>query len=92
LKDRKLRVPVKGRVLLELDVLWNPVKAAVRTFNPREQKFLAQEQRFKRSILVNNWNRLKEFWDGAMDYRDYMRSCLMWESHLRSITAMTVSD
>jgi hypothetical protein len=91
LKDRKLRIPVKGRVLLEMDVLWNPVKAAVRTFNPREQKFLAQEQRFKRAILVNNWNRLKDFWDGVIEYRDYMRSCLTWESYTRSITAMTVS-
>lgn len=74
-----------------MDVLWNPVKAAVRTFNPREQKFLAQEQRFKRAILVNNVNRLKEFWAGVMEYREYMRSCLMWESYPRSITAMFVS-
>lgn len=75
-----------------MDVLWNPVKAAIRTFNPREQKFLAQEQRFKRATFVSNVNRLKDFWSDLVEYREYMRSCLMWESKLRSITAMVVRN
>lgn len=91
LKDRKLQVPAKGRILLEMDLVFNPVKAALRTFNPREEKFLAQEQKFKRTTLVNNVNRLKEFYANFMEYREYMRSCLMWESYPRSITSMFVS-
>ncbi|KAI6179801.1 Multiple C2 and transmembrane domain-containing protein 2 [Aphelenchoides besseyi] len=88
LKDRKLQSPAKGRILLELDVLWNPIKAAVRTFNPRERKFIAQEQRFKRTVFIHNVNRLKTFYNAILDYRDYMHSCLNWESYPRSLIAM----
>ncbi|KAI6225082.1 Multiple C2 and transmembrane domain-containing protein 2 [Aphelenchoides fujianensis] len=89
LKDRKLQTAAKGRILLEMEVVWNPVRAAVRTFNPRERKFLAQEPRFKRQVLVKNVERLKAFWTSALEYRDFMRSCLNWESYPRSIIAMT---
>ncbi|CAD5208747.1 unnamed protein product [Bursaphelenchus xylophilus] len=90
LKDRKLQTQVKGRILLEMDVIWNPVKAAIRTFNPRERKFIAQEPKFKRATLVQNVNRLREFWRTVGEYRAYMQSCLDWESTQRSLTAMTI--
>ncbi|KIH50485.1 hypothetical protein ANCDUO_19436, partial [Ancylostoma duodenale] len=47
LKDKKLNTRVKGEILLELDVIWNPVRAAIRTFNPRERKFIEVEKKFK---------------------------------------------
>ncbi|KAH7728606.1 multiple C2 and transmembrane domain-containing protein 1-like protein [Aphelenchoides avenae] len=87
LKDRKLTRRVKGRILLEMDVLWNPLKAAVRTFNPREQKFTAQEPKFKRQLLVDSVNRLRQFWANVTSVREYIRSCLNWESYPRSVIA-----
>lgn len=47
LKDRKLVQRAKGHILVELDVIWNPIRAAIRTFNPRERKFVQPEQKFK---------------------------------------------
>lgn len=47
LKDEKLRKRVKGEVLLEMDVIWNPIRAAIRTFKPKEIKYMSQEQKFK---------------------------------------------
>ncbi|KAI1706019.1 c2 domain-containing protein [Ditylenchus destructor] len=87
LKDRKLTGPAKGRILLEMDILWNTVKAAIRTFNPREKKFVAQEPKFKRQMLVGSVNRLREFWRQVSAFREYIQSCLSWQSYPRSLTA-----
>ncbi|CAD5206027.1 unnamed protein product [Bursaphelenchus okinawaensis] len=90
LKDRKLQRQVKGRILLEMDVIWNPIKAAIRTFNPRERKFVSQNPKFKRATLVHNVNRLKDFGRSVVEYSDYVHSCLEWQSYQRSLTAMTI--
>ena len=50
LKDKKLRRRAKGAILLEMEVIWNNPRAAIRTFNPREQKYMDQEQKFKISV------------------------------------------
>ncbi|CAJ0571014.1 unnamed protein product, partial [Mesorhabditis spiculigera] len=47
LKDKKLTNRVRGDILLELDLIWNPIRAAIRTFNPREQKYIQPEHKFK---------------------------------------------
>ncbi|CAG2182015.1 unnamed protein product, partial [Oppiella nova] len=50
LKDKKLLNRAKGQILLEMNVYYNKVKASIRTFNPRETKFIKPEQRFKRIV------------------------------------------
>uniref|UniRef100_A0A915EQH5 C2 domain-containing protein n=1 Tax=Ditylenchus dipsaci TaxID=166011 RepID=A0A915EQH5_9BILA len=90
LKDRKLMGTVKGKILLEMDILWNPVKAAVRTFKPRETKFISQEQKFKPQMLVGSVNRLREFWKQVMSVREFVQSCLSWQSYSRSILAFVI--
>ncbi|VDL83891.1 unnamed protein product [Nippostrongylus brasiliensis] len=68
LKNKKLNTPVRGEIMLELNVTWNPVgilifhpftnflipymitlevRAALRTFQPRERKFLELDKKFK---------------------------------------------
>uniref|UniRef100_A0A914BY18 C2 domain-containing protein n=1 Tax=Acrobeloides nanus TaxID=290746 RepID=A0A914BY18_9BILA len=90
LKDRKLMHKVKGRILIEMDVVWNSFKAAVRSFNPREKKLVVPETKFKRSLLVNSVNRLKEFGINMVSTKNYVRSCLNWESYPRSICAFII--
>lgn len=62
LKDKKLRSRAKGnspQILLEMTVIWNPIRACIRTLNPREEKYMQQEIKFKRQVFVKNVLRLK---------------------------------
>ncbi|CAI4230022.1 unnamed protein product [Auanema sp. JU1783] len=90
LKDKKLQQRVKGEVLLELDVIWNPIRAAVRTFNPREKKYIEQEPKFKASIFRSTVMELKEFALSIIEMKDYLQSCFDWESTPRSLIAFLI--
>ncbi|EJW78822.1 hypothetical protein WUBG_10269 [Wuchereria bancrofti] len=61
LKDRKLRTLVKGQILLEMDIIWNPIRAAIRTFTPRERKYVQTDPKFKRRIFMNSYARFVKF-------------------------------
>ena len=50
LKDRHCLQSVKGVVYLESELAYNPVRACIRTINPRETKLLDEEQKFKRKV------------------------------------------
>uniref|UniRef100_A0AC35FVE0 C2 domain-containing protein n=1 Tax=Panagrolaimus sp. PS1159 TaxID=55785 RepID=A0AC35FVE0_9BILA len=83
----KIRNCEKRRILLEMDFLWNPIKAAVRTFNPREKKFICQEPKFKPSMLMNSVNRLKSFGAYLVSCKAFIDDCLSWRSYPKSIFA-----
>lgn len=62
LKDKKLRARAKGnspQILLEMTVHWNPIRACIRTLNPREEKYMQTEVKFKRQVFVKNVLRMK---------------------------------
>lgn len=59
LKDKKLQTRAKGQILLEFELYWNPVKAAIRTFKPRETKYVLNEVKFKRAVFLRNVARVK---------------------------------
>lgn len=62
LKDKKLHGRAKGncpQILLEMTVLWNPIRASIRTLNPKEEKYMQTEVKFKRQVFVRNVMRLK---------------------------------
>lgn len=64
LKDKKLRSRAKGncpQVLLEMTIIWNPIRACIRTLNPKEEKYMQAEVKFKRQVFVKNVLRLKVF-------------------------------
>lgn len=63
LKDKKLRSRAKGnwpQILLEIWVIWNPIRGFITTINPKEEKYLQTEQKFKRQVFVRNVIRLKQ--------------------------------
>lgn len=64
LKDKKLRSRAKGngpQILVELTIIWNPIRACIRTLNPKEEKYMQTEVKFKRQVFVKNVLRLKVF-------------------------------
>jgi hypothetical protein len=40
--------------------MWNSIKAAIRALEPKEEKLVQQEAKFKRQLFLRNVTRLKE--------------------------------
>uniref|UniRef100_A0A646QG56 Multiple C2 and transmembrane domain-containing protein 1 n=1 Tax=Hemiscolopendra marginata TaxID=943146 RepID=A0A646QG56_9MYRI len=87
LKDKKLRGRAKGQILLEMDVEYNPIRAAIRTFNPREDKYMHMEQKFKRQVFIRNVMRVKAMIMTFVDIAKYVQSCFEWENRIRSVAS-----
>ncbi|KAG0715384.1 Multiple C2 and transmembrane domain-containing protein [Chionoecetes opilio] len=87
LKDKKLRLRAKGlnpEILLECTIYWNPVRAALRTFVPKEEKFMQVEQKFKRQVFIGNVNRLKACVMDLVEGGKFIKSCFEWEYPVRT--------
>ncbi|XP_057330178.1 multiple C2 and transmembrane domain-containing protein isoform X2 [Microplitis mediator] len=93
LKDKKLRCRAKGnfpQILLEMRVIWNVVRACIRTLNPKEKKYMEPEVKFKRQVFLRNVLRLKAIIMYFIDLGKYIQSCWEWESKTRSIVALVL--
>ncbi|KAG7189851.1 hypothetical protein KM043_017504 [Ampulex compressa] len=91
LKDKKLRGRAKGnspQILLEMNVVWNVIRACVRTLNPKEKKYMEPEVKFKRQVFLRNVLRLKAIIVIFIDIGKYIQSCWEWENKMRSIIAL----
>lgn len=42
-----------------MNVVWNPVRAALRALEPKEDKLVQQDVKFKRQLFLRNVTRLK---------------------------------
>lgn len=63
LKDKNLTTRAKGvspQIQLEMTVVWNSIRAALRVLEPKEEKLVQQEAKFKRQLFLRNVTRLKE--------------------------------
>ncbi|KAH0620072.1 hypothetical protein JD844_014646 [Phrynosoma platyrhinos] len=90
LKNKDLELPSKGVIYLELDVLFNPVKASIRTFSPRERRFLEDNRKFSKKILSRNADRVKKITMAIWNTIQFLQSCFLWESPVRSVIAFVV--
>ncbi|XP_076267814.1 multiple C2 domain and transmembrane region protein isoform X5 [Rhynchophorus ferrugineus] len=93
LKDKKLRSRAKGnspQILLEMYIEWNPIRACIRTLNPKEEKFMQTEMKFKRQVFVRNVLRLKVFLMHFLEFGKFFQDCFEWESKIQSFSALVV--
>ncbi|RWS16204.1 multiple C2 and transmembrane domain-containing protein 1-like isoform X8 [Dinothrombium tinctorium] len=90
LKDKKLMHRSKGRILLEMSLVYNITRACIRTINPREVKVVQSEQKFKRSLFLKNVTRLKAIVMEFVEMAKFINSCFQWESVPRSISAFII--
>ncbi|XP_074027374.1 multiple C2 domain and transmembrane region protein isoform X2 [Leptinotarsa decemlineata] len=91
LKDKKLRSRAKGngpQLLLEMTIVWNPIRACIRTLNPKEEKYMQTEVKFKRQVFVKNVLRLKSFVVYFFEFGKIFQNCFEWESKLQSFMAL----
>ncbi|XP_059155457.1 multiple C2 and transmembrane domain-containing protein 1-like isoform X7 [Physella acuta] len=90
LKDRKTLHKTKGAILLEMDMVYNHLKAAIRTVNPKEEKLMLPDQKFKISTMKQNINRVSQIIGVFIDTGRFIQSCFDWQSPPRTITAFIV--
>ncbi|XP_029343015.1 multiple C2 and transmembrane domain-containing protein isoform X2 [Acyrthosiphon pisum] len=91
LKDKKLSGRAKGndpKILLEMRLIWNPIRAFIRTLNPKEEKYMQQEIKFKRQTLIRNVMRLKQLVLWAIDIGKYFEYWVEWESPIHTILVL----
>ncbi|XP_030636827.1 multiple C2 and transmembrane domain-containing protein 1 [Chanos chanos] len=87
LKSKELTGPTKGVIFLEIDVIYNAVKAGLRTLVPIEQKYFEEEPRVSKQLLLRNFNRVRRCVFFLINVGCYINSCFEWESPQRSICA-----
>uniref|UniRef100_A0A1A8J5J9 Multiple C2 domains, transmembrane 1b n=3 Tax=Nothobranchius kuhntae TaxID=321403 RepID=A0A1A8J5J9_NOTKU len=85
LKNKDLTGPTKGHIYLDIEVIYNIVKAALKTIVPAERKYLEEEPKVSKQLLQQNFNRVKRCIMVLYSYVTYINSCFEWESAQRSI-------
>ncbi|XP_050969789.1 multiple C2 and transmembrane domain-containing protein 2 isoform X2 [Labeo rohita] len=80
----------KGTIVLELEVIYNSIKASIRTFTPKEQKFLEDNAKFSKKVLSRNILRVRNLYRAVCHVNQFIKSCFQWESMQRSIIAFLV--
>ncbi|CDW51769.1 Putative conserved plasma membrane protein [Trichuris trichiura] len=88
LKNAKLTQMAKGRILLEGKIYWNPIRASLRTFVPREKKFISQDEKFKRQIFMRYVNRLRCSASSVVEMITMTKQILCWENPMKSFLAL----
>ncbi|KAM6965606.1 multiple C2 and transmembrane domain-containing protein 1 isoform 2-T2 [Aplochiton taeniatus] len=87
LKSKELTGPTKGVIFLEIDVIFNAVKAGLGTLIPVEQKYIEEEPRVSKQLLLQNFNRVRRCIMFLINAGCYVNSCFEWDSPQRSICA-----
>ncbi|XP_062310068.1 multiple C2 and transmembrane domain-containing protein 1-like [Osmerus eperlanus] len=87
LKSKELTGPTKGVIFLEIDVVFNAVKAGLGTLIPIEQKYIEDEPRVSKQLLLQNFNRVRRCIMLFIRAGCYINSCFEWDSPQRSICA-----
>ncbi|XP_057595141.1 multiple C2 and transmembrane domain-containing protein 1 isoform X9 [Hippopotamus amphibius kiboko] len=92
LKNKQLTGPTKGVIYLEIDVIFNAVKASLRTLIPKEQKYIEEENRLSKQLLLRNFIRTKRCVMVLINAAYYVNSCFDWDSPPRSLAAFVVVE
>ncbi|KAM4809097.1 multiple C2 and transmembrane domain-containing protein 1 isoform 2-T2 [Rhinophrynus dorsalis] len=90
LKNKQLTGPTKGVIYLEIDVIFNAVKACLATLVPKEQKYVEEEPRLSKQLLLRNFIRMKRCIMVLVNAAYYINSCFDWDSPQRSLAAFLI--
>uniref|UniRef100_A0A8C6K436 Multiple C2 and transmembrane domain-containing protein 1 n=1 Tax=Melopsittacus undulatus TaxID=13146 RepID=A0A8C6K436_MELUD len=90
LKNKQLTGPTKGVIYLEIDVIFNAVKASIRTLMPKEVKYIEEENRLSKQLLLRNFIRMKRCIIVLINAAYYISSCFDWDSPSRSLVAFLI--
>nr|KAF6287158.1 multiple C2 and transmembrane domain containing 2 [Pipistrellus kuhlii] len=92
LKNKDLEVAFKGVIYLEMELIYNAVKASIRTFTPREKRFVEDSRKLSKKILSRDVDRVRRLTMAMWNSLRFLRSCFEWESTPRSAVAFVESE
>ncbi|XP_041651749.1 multiple C2 and transmembrane domain-containing protein 2 [Cheilinus undulatus] len=90
LKKENLGSASKGTITLVLDVIYNKVRAGIRTFKPKEPKLTDENAKFSKKVLAQNIYRVRKISTAVLYTLQYIKSCFQWESTQRSLIAFLI--
>uniref|UniRef100_H2Y6V2 C2 domain-containing protein n=1 Tax=Ciona savignyi TaxID=51511 RepID=H2Y6V2_CIOSA len=91
LKDRKLKERTKGTVTIQISYIYNPIRAAIRTLSPREEKYMEEDLKFKKNLLLSNFQRVWRLMQSIIATAEFINSCFTWVNPRRSAVAFMLS-
>jgi len=96
LKNEACQKRAKGKdakILLELNLHWNPIRASVATLKPKKIKYEEKptDTKFKLATLKRNKDRVRAAYDrlNPVRIKEEIRSILRWENKTKSTLALT---
>ncbi|KAJ7999370.1 hypothetical protein DPEC_G00193690 [Dallia pectoralis] len=90
LKKEDLGGLSKGSISLEMELIFNPVRAGVKTFKPKEKKLIEDNAKFSKKILSRNVHRVRNLCRALQCALQYIKACFQWQSIQRSLTAFLI--
>ncbi|XP_041853703.1 multiple C2 and transmembrane domain-containing protein 2 isoform X2 [Melanotaenia boesemani] len=90
LKKEDLGRASKGTITLVLEVIYNKVRAGIRTFQPKEEKLIEDNPKFNKKVLARNIYRVRKISTAVLYTLQYIKSCFQWESTQRSLIAFLI--
>ncbi|KAM9351988.1 LOW QUALITY PROTEIN: multiple C2 and transmembrane domain-containing protein 2 [Symphorus nematophorus] len=90
LKKENMGGASKGTITLVLDVIYNKVRAGIRTFQPQETKLMEENLKFSKKVLARNIYRVRKISTAVLYTLQYIKSCFQWESTQRSLIAFLI--
>ncbi|XP_023673047.2 multiple C2 and transmembrane domain-containing protein 2-like isoform X1 [Paramormyrops kingsleyae] len=90
LKTHDLGRLSKGIICLEMDVFFNPVRASIRTFKPKETRFIEDNPKFSKKVLQRNVYRVRKISRSILYTLQYIKSCFQWQNTQRSLIAFVI--
>ncbi|KAM9816149.1 multiple C2 and transmembrane domain-containing protein 2-like isoform 1-T2 [Syngnathus typhle] len=90
LKKEDLSGPAKGTITLVLEVIYNKVRAGIKSFQPKEEKFTEENVKFSKKILAHNIYRVRKISIAVLYTLQYIKSCFQWENTQRSLIAFLI--
>ncbi|CAH0747361.1 unnamed protein product [Diatraea saccharalis] len=83
LKDRSKKISAKGncpRILLQMSVVWNPIKASIRLLSPKETKYMQKPPKFNIPLIYNNLKFIRDVFNSLYVANEHIKYAFEWEN------------
>ncbi|KAI8429921.1 hypothetical protein MSG28_000392 [Choristoneura fumiferana] len=91
LKNRSKMSNAKGncpRILLEMSIAWNPIKASLRVLSPKETKYIQKPAKFDIPLIYSNLKFIKDIFHAIYLGNEHFKVLFEWENRERSVLAL----
>ncbi|XP_014360440.2 multiple C2 and transmembrane domain-containing protein 1 [Papilio machaon] len=91
LKNRNNRNVAKGncpRILLTMTVTWNPIKATLRLFQPKEVKYIEEAPKWDISLLMRNLPIFVDHFNNILYFNEIFKRLFEWNNREMSAIAL----